>query len=136
MTQLTNDALYEQLMELGIMPGDEINLFAGAGTTQAAGVPVKGMLHRIVACSVASASLTMKSVLSNDAPSFVWLINDSPNTVAVFSFPGDHMNGTLNGNQTIATLTAALFMSIPVLVRRKGGASGGGTTDWRAATLA
>ncbi len=140
MTTLTNDALLEQLCETyGIAASEELYLFAGASTAQGAG-PVKGQLHRIVVNNVANAALTMKSILSNDAPSFVWIINDGAQSVNVFPFTGgtdtaEKMNGVANASQAVAAGQAALFMSIPVQIKKKGGTSGGGTFDWRAAIL-
>src|SRR5258708_9909943 len=107
MTQLTNDALLEQLCETyGIGAGEEIFLFAGASPAQGAG-PVKGQMHRIVVNNVANAALTMKSILSNDAPSFVWIINDGTQSVNVFPFTGgtdtaEKMNGVANASQAVA----------------------------------
>jgi hypothetical protein len=140
-TTLTNDALLEQLCETyGIGAGEEIYLFAGAPTTQAGGGAVKGQLHRIVVNNVANAALVMKSILSNDAPSFVWILNDGAQSVNVFPFTGgtdnaEKMNGVANASQAVAAGQAALFMSIPVQIKKKGGTSGGGTFDWRAAIL-
>ena len=139
MSQLTNDALLEQLVELGVNLGDEIYLFAGAPTTQAGGGPVKAALHRIVVNNQAGAALVMKSILSNDAPSFVWLINDGVQAVSVFPFKQptgtqESMLGVANASFSVTAGNAAVFMSIPVLIKRKGSSSGG-TVDWRASLI-
>src|SRR5260370_602064 len=116
-TTLTNDALLEQLCETyGIAASEEIYLFAGASTAQGAG-PVKGQLHRIVVNNVAGAALTLKSVLSNDAPSFVWLVNDGAQSANIFPFVGEKMNGTLNASQALASAQAVLLMREPKSIR-------------------
>lgn len=139
MTQLTNDSLFEQLAEIGFTLGEQIYLFAGAPTTQAAGAPVKGALHEIVVNNQAGAALVMKSILSNDAPSFVFLINQGAQAVSVFPFKQpagsqESMNGVANASFSVTAGNAAIFMSVPVLLKRKGSGSGG-TLDWRAALL-
>src|SRR6516162_9635813 len=108
MAQLTNDALYELLAQWGDPVGDDLFFFAGSPTSQGAG-PVKSWMHRIVVNNVANAALTMKSILSLDAPSMVFLINDGAQSCNVFPFAGEKMNGTLNASQAIASLQACAF---------------------------
>jgi|SRR5215813_2230463 len=135
MAQLTNDALIEILVSNGETLGDDIFLFAGASVAQAGGYPVKSSVHRVVGNAVANASLTMESLLSNVAASLVWIINDSANAVAVFSFPGEKMAGALNGSFAVTAGNAGVFVAIPVLIKRKGGSSGGGTLNWSPALI-
>lgn len=143
MTQLTNDALMQQLGELNLFPlGDEIFLYAGAPTTQVGATPVRSNVHRVVVNNQAAAALVMKSILSNEAPSFVFIANDGAQTVNVFPYRAlqapdnaESMNGSANGSQAIAAGQACLFMSVPVQINRKGGTVVGGTLDWRAAVL-
>jgi hypothetical protein len=140
MTQQTNDALLEVLSEDGWPVGDEIFIGAAAPTAQAGGQPVKGSCHRVLQAGntgTAGASVTMKSVKTQEAPSMVWIINDQPvNGIVVFCGLGDNMNGAANASFAIPALTAAVFCRIPAQIKRKGGVSGGGTIDWRASTLA
>jgi hypothetical protein len=135
MAALTNDALLETLAIDGWPVGDEIFIPAGAATTQAGGLAFKASAHRVTANGTANASMTMRSLLSNDAPPMAWLINDSANTVAVFCAAGEKMNGGANGSFSVTAGNAAVFIAIPVQIKRKGGASGGGTLDWRAALI-
>jgi hypothetical protein len=135
MAALTNDALLEALAADGWPVGDEVFIPAAAGTTQAAGLPFKSAAHRVTANGTASASMTLKSLLSNEAPGLVWLINDSANTVAVFPFAGEKMIGVANASFLVTAGNAAVFVAIPVQIKRKGGTSGGGTTDWRASLI-
>lgn len=137
MTQQTNDALLEVLSEDGWPIGDEIFIGTGAGTSQAAGLPVRGAAHRIMqlGAGTANAAVVMKSVKTQEAPSMVWLLNDSAQAVAVFCGLGDSMAGSLNGSFSLTAGNAVVFCRIPAQVKRKGGTSGGGTTDWRPALM-
>jgi hypothetical protein len=134
MAQLTNDALLQLLAAEGLSLGDEQYFFAGAPTTQAGGAPFKSQVHRVVKNAVSGAAMTMKSLLSNDANLFCFLINDDPtNAVSVFCFPGEKMNGTSNGSFSVTAQNAAIFIGIPVQIARKGGS--GGTLNWSAALI-
>lgn len=135
MAQLTNDALYEILAADAWPIGDDIYLFAGAPTSQSGGGPVKGCVHRIVLNNQAAAALVMKSILSNDCPQMVWILNDGAQAAAVFCFPGEKMNGSANGSFSVTAGNAAVFAAIPTQIKRKGGGSGGGTLDWRPALI-
>jgi hypothetical protein len=142
MTQLTNDALLEQLGELDLFPqGDEIQLFAGSPTSQTGAYPLKGVVHHITVNNVANASLAMKSILTNEAPSFVFVVNDGAQTVNVFPYKQpaansqESMNGVANASQAITAGQACMFMSTPPQLKRKGGTVVAGTLDWRAAVL-
>jgi hypothetical protein len=146
MSQQNNDYLFEILGTQGFTSGEDIMLFAGAPTSQQGAYPIKGQMHRIVACSVANASLVLKSVLSNDNPQLVFLINDSPNTLVVFPFKsfaagsppdvGESVNGVVNGSFSLTSLNAAIFVSSLVQSKRKGGSSGiTPALNWSAALL-
>jgi len=143
MSQAVNDFLYEILGGQGFTFGDDIFLFAGAPTSQQAAGAIRGQCHRIVANAVANASLALKSILSNDNPQLVFLINDSANNVVVFPFKnfaagaidtGEGINGVANGSFTITPGNAAIFVASLVQAKRKGGASAG-TLNWSAALL-
>jgi hypothetical protein len=135
MSALTNDALYEQLAADGWPVGDDLFFGAAAPTTQALGAPLRASAHRVTANGTANASATLKSILSNEAPGIVWVINDGANTVAVFPAAGEKTNGTLNASFAVTAGNAAVFVPVPTQVKRKGGTSGGGTLDWRAALI-
>lgn len=135
MAALTNDALLECLAADGWPLGDEIFIPSGAGTTQAAGLPFKSSAMRITANATANAAITLKSLLSNDAPTMCWVINDGANAVAVFPFSGEKTNGASNTAFSVTAGNAAVFVAVPAQVKRKGGTSGGGTLDWRCALI-
>src|SRR5258708_34961232 len=135
MAQLTSDALLEALAADGWPVGDEVFIGGAGGTTQAAGLPFKSAAHRVTANGTASAAMTLKSLLSNEAPGLVWLINDSANTIAVFCFAGEKMNGVANASFAVTAGNSAIFVAVPTQIKRKGGASGGATLDWRSALI-
>ena len=135
MAQVTNDALLEALAADGWPLGDEVFIGGAGGTTQAAGLSFKSAAHRVIANGTVSAAMTLKSLLSNEVPGIVWLINDSANTVAVFCFAGEKMNGVANASFAVTAGNAAVFIPIPVQIKRKGGASGGATLNWSAVLI-
>jgi len=145
MSALNNDYLYEILGSQGFAAGDDIALPAGSGTTQAtASIVAKGQLHRVTV-SIASAAILLKSVLSNDNPQIVFIINDTGNTVQVFPYKaigagatdtGEAMNGVANAAFSITANNAAIFVSSLVQPKRKGGSSGSTPAlNWSAALL-
>jgi hypothetical protein len=75
----------------------------------------------------------MRSIKTNEAPSMVWLLNDGAQTATVFPAVGDTINGGASFNITAGN--AAVFARIPAQVKRKGGASGGGTLNWSASLI-
>src|SRR5258706_11609924 len=137
MSQLTNDAIMEVLSEDGWPVSDEIFIGAGAPLTQAGGQPVKGSCHGIMqlGAGTANGAVVMKSVKTQEAPSMVWLLNDSAQAVAVFCALGDSMNGTPNGSFSLTAGNAAVFCRIPAQIKRKGGTVAAGTLDWRPALI-
>ncbi len=142
MSQALNDYLYEILGTQGFPFGEDIALFAGASTTIGGAYPIKSQCHRITQNAVANAALALKSILSNENPQLVFLINEAPNTVVIFPFKAIAAGAidtaeTVNGAQTgisLTTLNAAIFVSSLVQVKRKGGATGL-TLNWSATIL-
>lgn len=136
MAQLTNDALMEVLSEDGWPMGDEIFIGAGAPVVQAGAQPVRSSCHRVIKNGTANGALIMHAIISAEAPSMVWIINDDPtNAIKVFCAVGDTMNGAANGSLTITAATSAVFLRVPAQIKRKGGTSGGGTLDWRSSMV-
>ena len=135
MSQLNNDALLEILSEDGWPQGDEFQIFAGAGTTQAAALRLKSASHRVVKNLTANAALVLGQISSGEPPSMAWVINDSGNTVNVFCWPGESMNGVANASFAVTAGNAAVFFRVPAQIKRKGGTSGGGSLNWSSALL-
>jgi hypothetical protein len=145
MSALNNDYLIEQLANQGFSESENIFIPASAPTTQQPAGPVKGQFHRIVANGTSGASLMLKSILSNDNPGMVWLVNDSANNVSVFPFKnfaggatdtGESMNGVANASFSVTAGNAAIFIASLVHPKRKGGTSGSTPSlNWSAALL-
>jgi hypothetical protein len=135
MSQATNDSLLEALSADGWPLGDEVFIPAGAGVTQAAGLPFKSSAQRVTGNGTANAAMTLKSLVSNEASGVFWLINDSANNVAVFPFSGEKMNTVLNAAFSVTAGNAAIFVPTPTQIKRKGGTSGGGSLNWAAALI-
>jgi hypothetical protein len=125
-----NDALLYNLAISGFPVTDD----AGApnANSQSTGTPVVGDLLRVVT-SVSNGSVTLKSSVSNDAPPLCFVVNDSPNTIKVYPFSGESLNGTLNLALSVPSGQSGIFVRIPPATSRGGG--GGGTVDWRAAVI-
>ena len=143
MSAQNNDFLYDQLGNQGFAAGEEIYLFAGAPTSQQAAYPIKSQLHRVILNAVANASLVLKSILSNDNPGMVFIINDGANSVVVFPFKAfgggaTDTAETINGGASfsITAGNAAVLIASTPQTRRKGGVgSSAPPLNWQAALL-
>lgn len=127
-----NDALLYNLGITGFPVFDDV-LIGAANITQALALPVFGELARVISSPATNGSMILKSSLSNDAPPLAFVVNDSANTIRVFSFAGENLNGSLNGSLSIPSGQSGIFIKVPPATTKGGG--GGGTTDWRAAAI-
>ena len=142
MTALTNDYIWEIMVVQGFTAGDDIVIGAGAPTTITNGPVVKGQLHRVIANGTAGGAIQMRSILSNDNPQFVVIVNDSANSVNVFPFKATAAGATdtaenINGAQSafaIASNAAAAFFCSLAQIKRKG-QSTPNALNWSAATF-
>lgn len=145
MSALNNDYLWEVLGLQGFTSGDDIVLPAGSGITQAtASAVAKGQLHRVTV-SIANAAIQLRSILENDNPQLVFIVNDTANTVQVFPHKaigggatdtGESMNGVANAAFNITANNSAIFVSSLVQPKRKGGGTGSTPAlNWSAALL-
>lgn len=125
-----NDALLYNLGLLGFPVTDDVLI--AAGTTQAGASPLIGDLIRVTS-SIANGALVLKSSVSQEAPPLLFVVNDSAQTIKVFCFAGENLNGTLNSSLSISSGQSAIFVRVPVQTVKGGG--GGGTIDWRAAAI-
>jgi len=126
----TNDAI---LYSMGIRHVAVTDNQSALNTAQGQGTPVIGSLFRVTN-SVANGACTLKSSLTNEAQAMVFVINDSPNTIKVFSSVGENQSGSANASLSIPTGQSGVFVRIPVQTSKGGG--GGGTLDWRSAVIA
>lgn len=127
---VANDALLYNLAITGFPVTD--GLVAGPANAQGTAVSIIGELARCIS-AVANGSFILKSSLSNEAPPLVFVVNDSANTIKVFAFAGENLNGSLNAALSIPSGQSGIFIRVPVQQQKGGG--GGGTLDWRAAAI-
>lgn len=83
------------------------------GTTQAGAGPVLGTVNRVTVAA-ANGAVIMPSILNGDAGDpFVVVANESANTIQVFPFQGEKMNGVANAALTIAAGAVGIFIKVP-----------------------
>jgi hypothetical protein len=100
------------------------NLTASPSGTQNA-ISLHGAGHRFV-FAAPGASCVLPSLSGHEATSrMMFVINDAPNSLAVFPWPGDSLNGTLNGSLSVPIGTVAILLKIDT----------GALLDWRGAIL-
>ncbi len=126
----TNDSARYDLAQLGLVEFDGLSC---NNTTQATATALLGEINRVVISAAANGAAVLKSVLSNEAPPICYVINDSANTIKVFPFTGENINGSLNTSLSVVAGGLACFFRVPPLLSKSGG--GGGTNDWRGAAI-
>lgn len=99
------------------------NRTAGTASSQSGAQAIKGNLTW-VKNAVANGSMILRSILTNDTPNLCWVANDSGQTIIVYPFAGENMNGVANAGLSIANGSFALFSRVKA------------NLDWRAAAIA
>jgi len=102
------------------------NIGTGPASAQGTAVLATPTVVRVTK-SVASGSLILPSILTNEADPMTIVINDSGQTVLVYAAKGESMDGSLNGNRSVATGGVAFFLR----VRDAEAVGGGAGPDWR-----
>lgn len=92
---------------------------AGIANSQGGANAILSQVSRITS-AVANGSMILRDMLTNDAPSLVWVINDSAQTIQVYPFVGQHVNGALNTALAIAAGGFGFFSRVQA------------NLDWRA----
>jgi len=120
------------LYNLGLLAFPVIdNLSSTVATaTQTGAIALVGELHRVTK-AVSTGSFILKSLISNEAPPLVFVVNDSAQTINVYPTVGETMNGVANAAFQITTGTSGIFIAIPTAHLAKGASS----VDWRAALI-
>lgn len=127
---LANDSLLLALAQEGFTTQE---CTAPDANAQGKGVRVNSTVMRVVA-GVSNGSITLGSLLSNDAASPLgWIVNDSPNTIKLFPFTGESQNGVANASLSIATGAAAFYYKEPASTGKGGGSTG--TTNWHSSAV-
>jgi hypothetical protein len=117
----TTVALMGHLARHGFSLDD--NLLGGALAAQAGATSLTRNVSRCTKSSAATASFILRDILTNDTDSIVWVINDSANSINVYPFVGQNINGSLNTALAVAAGGFAFFSRIQA------------TLDWRAAAF-
>ena len=142
MTALTNDYIWEIMGTQGYTAGDDIVIGAGAPTTITNGPSIKGQLHRVIVNGTAGGAVQMRSILSNDNPQVVVIVNDSANSINVFPYKAIGAGATdttenINGGQAafaVASNQSACFFASLAQIKRKG-QSTPNALNWSAAVF-
>lgn len=98
------------------------NRTAGPAAAQATAFPLTSGATRVTVAA-ATGSFILQDVLTNVAPDVCWVLNDSANSINVYPFSGQNINGALNTPLAVAAGGFALFLRIRA------------TLDWRAAAF-
>jgi hypothetical protein len=114
-----NDAV---LNALGLDAFQQTDVFLTT-TTQATAVPVIGSLVRVIK-SPANGAMVMKSNVGLDLAILTFIVNDSANTVVIFSAIGESLGGSTNGSISIPSGQSAVLVKVPAQVQKGGGSPG------------
>ena len=140
---MTTPTMLNQSMQAGLAALPLFNLllnddiFLTSATTQAtASSSLRSGANRVTASGGAAAACVLPALINYDQGSdFVFVINDSANSIAVFAAPGDTMQGTLNGSLTVAAGGTGFFVRVPPLYLNPPAGFGITATQWRAAAM-
>ena len=101
------------------------NLQAQIGGGQQA-IPLRDGAHRFLFVRNPGDSAVLPSLLGKEAmSSSIIVINDGSNSMSVYAWPGDTLNGTLNGSLSIASGACGIFIKVDT----------GSLLDWRGVAL-
>lgn len=130
---VANDALLIALGQNGFPVLDDQS---APNTTQATATRVTGQVTRFIVVP-ASGAAVLPALISLEAQSIVFVINDGANALAVFPATGDTRNGTLNSSLSVPAGQSAIFIKVQAASVGKGGgiAPGSFSNDWRSAVI-
>src|SRR5437899_12640069 len=116
---VANDAL---LIALGQNGFPVLDSQVTTQTTQNTATRCTGQVTRFVTVSVANNTAVLPALVSLEAGTIQFVINDGANTMKVFPAAGDTLNGTLNNATfTIPAGQAAVFIKVAAASVGKGG---------------
>lgn len=98
------------------------DLSAGPAAAQATALPVITQCTRVTVAS-STGSMLLPDILTNNSPNLMFLLNDSANTINVYAFSGQNVNGSLNGFLAIAAGGFGIFVRLKA------------NLDWRSAAF-
>ncbi len=131
---VANDSL---LINLGLNQFPVVDDLVTTTTTQATAIRCPGQVNRFIKV-VATGAAALPSLLSIEAPTIVFVINDdAAQALKVFPTTGETLNGTLNANLSIPAGQSGIFIAVTAAKVGKGGgfAPGSFANDWRSAII-
>lgn len=131
---VANDAL---LLNLGLNQFPVFDDMVASNTTQATATRLVSQVSRFTKVA-ASGAAVLPSLLSLEAPTLVFVINDDPaDALTVFPATGETRNGTLNSGLSVPAGQSAIFIAVLAAKTAKGGgiAPGSFANDWRSAVI-
>lgn len=130
---VANDAL---LVNLGQNGFTVVDALVATATTQATATKCTDQVHRFIKVA-ATGTAVLPSLLSLEAPTLLFVINDDPtNALLVWPFGTETKNGANSAFSVTAGLSA-IFIAVVAAKTAKGGgiAPGSFANDWRAALI-
>jgi hypothetical protein len=129
---IANDAL---LTALGTNQFPVWDNQSALNTTQATATRCTGQVSRFTIVA-ASGAAVMPSLLTEEAQSIAFVINDGANALAVFPFTGETRNGG-GSALSVPAGQSAIFIKVTAAQVGKGGGivPGSFTNDWRSAII-
>jgi hypothetical protein len=130
---IANDAL---LTALGTNQFPVWDNQSAPNTTQATATRCTGQVSRFTSV-LASGAAVLPSLLTEEAQSIAFVINDGANALAVFPFTGETRNGSANSALSVPAGQAAIFIKVTAAQIGKGGGiiPGSFANDWRSAII-
>lgn len=131
---VANDAL---LVNLGLNQFPVVDDLVTAATTQATATRCLGQVNRFVKVA-STATAVLPSLLSLEAPTIIFIINDGANTLVLWPFGTETINGAnavLSGG--IPAGQSAICIAVVAAKTAKGGgiAPGSFANDWRVVAI-
>ena len=122
----TNNAVLKAVRTSGLYYEDI--LVGGAASAQGTATKINSRLTRCTK-SVASGSFVLPSLLTEEAVQQpYWFVNDTAGAVLVYCALGETMNGSSNGNLSVAAGDSAIFVPVHETAT--------GNNDWRSSVIA
>jgi hypothetical protein len=125
---VANTALLYNLALLAFPVTDD--LVSTVAASQSGATVLIGELCRVIKASN-TGSFMLKSLLNEEAPPIVFVVNDSANTINIYPAVGETMQGSANAAFQITAGLSAIFVAVSTANLAKSATS----VDWRPALI-
>lgn len=130
---VANDALLVTLGQNQFPVYD--GLVSSVAAAQAGATRLTGNVNRITK-AVSTGSFILPQMATGEADSsLVFVINDSANSIDIFPFVGETINGSANASFAVGAGTSAICIRVYGASIGKGGGNQTPTNDWRVANI-